>query len=149
MSWLSATTLTQLVHRCAENGEVRRAFRGTFPHNRLPMVIPPEKLQLPLTLILNTDTHNLPGQHWTSIYIDRQRRGELFDSLSRPPSAQTVRFLDRYCPRYWVTNSLIYQPPQSTYCGVYALRHILTRHQYNSLAEFCSTTFTYSLLTND
>ena len=93
MSWLSADTLELAVDRCTVGkGDVRRAFRGVYPHNRLPMLPPLEKLRLPMTLIVNTDTHNLPGRHWTSIYIDKQRHGELFDSLATPPSAHLARY---------------------------------------------------------
>ena len=59
MSWLPADLLERAVARCADNEEVRHAFLGVFPHNRLPTItVAPEKLRLPLTLIVNTDTHN-------------------------------------------------------------------------------------------
>ena len=147
MSWLSDDTIERAVDRCAASDVVRRAFRGVYPHNRLPMLPPPEKLVLPITLIVNTDSHNLPGRHWTSIYIDEQRHGELFDSLATPPSAHLARFMTRYS-RQWVTNRLVYQHPLSSYCGVYVLLHVLQRYNYHSLEIFCTTHFT-SLVQNE
>ena len=149
MSWLSAATLEQAVNQCANSSEVRRAFRGVYPHNHLPTTTTPvTKFRLPCTLIVNTDTHNLPGRHWISIYIDIQRHGEIFDSLMTPPSAHVIRFMERYCQR-WTMNHLIYQHPLSSYCGVYVLLHVLQRHAYDSLGSFCRSHFTSSLTDND
>ena len=115
MSWLSASELECAVAACSDP-TAGLAFRGVYPHNRLPTALlppPPAQLRLPLTLIVNTDTHNLPGRHWTSVYIDANRRGELFDTLTTPPSAHVVRFLTQHCQR-WTTNRLIYQSPSSS-----------------------------------
>ena len=155
MSWLTGETIEQAVDRCAETDTVRQAFIGVYPHNSLPTTTPPpphhhhHHRPLPLTLVINTDTHNLPGRHWISIYIDKQRQqGEIFDSLATPPSAHVVRFMGQHC-RKWVMNRLIYQHPLSSYCGVYVLLHVLHRHRYNSLETFCSTYFSSSLTDND
>lgn len=176
MSWLTAENLELVVDRCADNDTVRRAFLGVYPHNRLPPPILPSpeqqqqqhKLsrrytssprmctttntvvlpQPPLTLIVNTDTHNLPGRHWTSVYIDRNRRGELFDSLVTPPSAHLTRFMNRHCHQ-WSRNRLVYQHPYSSHCGVYVLLHVLYRYKYNTLKQFCEANFTSSLLSNE
>ena len=149
MSWLAADTIERAVERCADNDVVRRAFRGVYPHNRLPLLLPlNDDDDLPLSLIVNTDSHNLPGRHWTSVYIDKQRHGELFDSLTTPPSAHLARFMSYYSRR-WVTNRLVYQHPLSSYCGVYVLLHVLQRHNYDSLETFCTTHFTSSLTHNE
>ena len=149
MSWLTADTIELAVERCADNDEVRRAFRGVYPHNRLPMLLPNgDDHHLPLTLIVNTDSHNLPGRHWTSVFIDKQRHGELFDSLATPPSGHLARFMSRHSRR-WITNSLIYQHPLSSYCGVYVLLHVLQRYNCDSLETFCTTYFTSSLVRNE
>lgn len=165
MSWLTAENLEHAVERCAENATVRHAFLGVYPHNRLPPpLLPPSSSSSaaasaaalataelpppPLTLIVNTDSHNLPGRHWTSIYIDRNRHGELFDSLVVPPSGYLIRFMNRHC-RQWVRNRLMYQHPASSYCGVYVLLHVLNRHKYSTLKHFCEATFTPSLFSNE
>ena len=102
----------------------------------------------PLAMIVNTDTHNLPGRHWTSVYIDCYGHGELFDSLVTPPSAHLTRFMNRHCRR-WQRNQLIYQHPLSSHCGVYVLLHVLNRYKYTSLKQFCTSVFTPSLLSNE
>ena len=37
-------------------------FVGVFPLNKLP-----QALRAPANLIVNTDTHNLPGEHWLAV----------------------------------------------------------------------------------
>ena len=37
-------------------------FVGVFPLNKLP-----QALSAPANLIVNTDTHNLPSQHWLAV----------------------------------------------------------------------------------
>ena len=46
-------------------------FRGVFPLNKLPRFIHP-----PANLIVNTHTHNLPGEHW--IAVSYQKGGIVF-----------------------------------------------------------------------
>ena len=151
MSWLTADELEWIVKRTAPS-IVQQAFRGVFPHNRLPTLPTTTTTSSPptfTTMIVNTDSHNLPGRHWTSVYIDKERNeGELFDPLVTPPSAHVVRFLTQHC-RKWSRNYLIYQHPLSSYCGLYVLLHVLHRHEYDSLDKFCSANFTSSPSTNE
>ena len=149
MSWLTADELEHAVDCCSGNTTVKRAFRGVYPHNKLPTFIRPIAKGLPLTLIVNTDTHNLPGRHWISIYIGPDGQGEIFDSLATAPSAYVARFLSKHCKRWTTNRPLIYQHPFSSYCGVYVLLHVLQRHKYNSLEEFCTSNFTSSVTENE
>ena len=150
MSWLTSTELERAVQWGAPTAHVRRTFHGVYPHNRLPVLLSKTACnETTTTLIVNTDSHNLPGRHWTSIYIDGvSGKGELFDPLVTPPSGHVMRFMNRHC-RQWSRNRLIYQHPLSSYCGVYVLLHVLHRHAYSSLVQFCEANFTSSLLTNE
>ena len=148
MSWLTADELEWIVKRTAPT-DVQQAFHGVFPHNRLPTTTTTPPSSLPFTMIVNTDSHNLPGRHWTSVFIDKERNsGELFDPLVTPPSAHVVRFLGQHC-RQWSCNRLIYQHPLSTYCGVYVLLQVLHRSEYDSLDKFCAANFTASPSLNE
>ena len=147
MSWLTTDELERAVQRCADSDVLRHAFRSIYPHIQLPILRLNTK-RLPVVLIVNTDTHNLPGQHWISIYIDRNRKGELFDSLANPPSTHIERFLNRYCTT-WVRNRCVYQPSYSSYCGVYVLLHVLRRAHYPTFKRFCASYFTDIPIVND
>ena len=157
MSWLTASELQQAVDCYTYNNgkdDIRQQFAGIYPHDRLPpsltFLLNSERGQnrLPLTLIINTDSHNLPGRHWIAIYIDVNRRGEVFDTLTTPISSHVSRFMNRLC-RQWVHNRLIYQHPLSAYCGVYVLFYVLQRSYYNSLKNFCQANFSSSLVKNE
>ena len=60
--------------------DTQQAFIGVFPIDKLPSSIP----RYPCFLVVNTQAHNLPGEHWLSIFISKQRKGEVFNSLGQP-----------------------------------------------------------------
>ena len=77
--------------------------------------------------IVNTQTKNLPGQHWVAVSIAPHRGVALiFDSLGMPPARQLIRNIQRA----WRTiNTIRYTQKQvqsldSANCGHWALRHI-------------------------
>jgi len=43
----------------------------------------------PKLFVANTHTSDHPGEHWISIYIDRNGDGKYFDSFGRPPSQRS------------------------------------------------------------
>ena len=77
MSWLSTKDLIDKVKRNAD-GATLAAFHGVFPIDELPSAVP----HYPFFMIVNTQSHNLPGEHWITIFIDADRRGDIFDSLA-------------------------------------------------------------------
>ena len=110
-------------------------YAGAYAHDQLPHV---NLTHVPAFLVINTDSHNLPGRHWISIYIDANRRCEVFDPLASPPSNHVVRFMNRWS-RQWVTNNNMYQHPLSSACGVFVLYHLVNRHCYPSLSALLQT----------
>jgi hypothetical protein len=54
------------------------SFQGVFSRDTLP--------SKPRLLICNTDPSDKPGQHWIAIYVDKNLRGEFFDSFGRHPT---------------------------------------------------------------
>ena len=142
MSWLSDKEIREKVKR---NGNecIWKAFYGVYPIDKLPSFIP----HLPIFMVVNTHTHNLKGQHWKAIFIDKNRRGEVFDSLAQPMSDFLKRFMNRFS-RKWKTNRKVYQHAKSTTCGAFALYYILKRMDYPSLDAFTQT-FSRSLIVNE
>ena len=127
MSWLTSQTLKRLIRRNA-NRETKQAFLGVFPIDKLPLRLK----QYPTFLIINTQSHNLGGEHWFTIFISRQRIGEIFDSAAQPVDPRVKRWLTHFT-RTWTRNRLMFQAPLSSLCGAFALYYILNRLKHTSM----------------
>ena len=143
MSWLSNE---QIINKVKRNGDIKckNAFYGVYPLNCLPQSIP----QLPIFIVVNTHTANLKGEHWKTIFIDKNRRGEVFDSLAQPMKAMLIRWMNRFT-RSWKKNPKRYQHANSTTCGAFALYYIMKRLDFPSLESFTSKSFSPSLTVNE
>ena len=142
MNWLSDEEICTKVEKNA-NEETYKAFYGVYPLDRLPSFVP----HLPIFIVINTQTHNLGGEHWKSIFIDKNRDGELFDSLAQPMNAMLIRWMNRFTRR-WKKNRKVYQRRNSTTCGAFAVYYILNRLDYSSLDSFTQS-FSPSLNANE
>lgn len=127
MSWLSGADLADKVKANADT-ETGQAFHGVFSMDNLPNSVP----RRPFLIIVNTQTHNLPGEHWKVVLIDEDKHGELFDSLALPVSNVLIRWLNRFTVR-WKTNRLSFQHPLSATCGAYVLYYLLNRLRVKNL----------------
>ena len=127
MSWLTNHDLKRLI---AKNGDssTKQAFLGVFPITKLPTRLN----YYPTFLVINTQAHNLGGEHWFTIFITKQRHGELFDSAARPVDRRVKRWLNEFT-HTWTRNELTYQKPFSSLCGAFALYYILNRLHYPSM----------------
>ena len=134
--------LEQAIRRFTDR-ETLHAFRGIYPRDTLPS----GPIRPPVFLILNTDTHNLPGKHWKVIFIDHEYNGEVFDSLALPLSDHVIRFMNIWS-RKWSTNTQAYQHPFSAQCGIYVLYFILQRLHVPSMSALCQL-FTSDLFHNE
>ena len=142
MSWLSGKDLETLIAENADD-KTHKAFLGVFSIDMLPQQLP----FLPIMLIINTQTVNLPGQHWKAVYISKEHIGEVFDSLATPISTRLMQWLNRFT-RSWTTSSLTIQNPISATCGAFVLYYILTRFQKRNL-QHASQIFSNNLSNND
>ena len=70
----------QIKHILESDARARDAFRGVYARNKLPIRAPTTSLY-----VCNTDPNHKPGEHWVTIYINNDRRGEYFDSFGMPP----------------------------------------------------------------
>ena len=123
MSNLSDTQLLHVIQSYASPSS-KDSFLGVFPMDTLPDQIP----HYPACMIVNTQSHNLPGEHWITVFITKDKRGEVFDSLGLPLSNFMIRWLNRFT-KSWRYNPKIYQPLLSDKCGAYAIYYILNRLQ--------------------
>ena len=142
MSWLSNRTLANKVRKNATT-KTQNAFHGIYSIDKLPSSIPSR----PFLAIVNTHTHNLPGEHWLAIYIDENKNGELFDPLALPVSNNLIRWLNGFTVK-WKTNKRSFQHPLSTTCGSFVLYFILNRLHVSDF-ERITTLFTSSPFANE
>ena len=142
MSWLSNETLLSKVRKNADR-ETLLAFYGICSIDNLPEFVHAR----PFLMIVNTHTHNLPGEHWIAVLIDENRKGEIFDSLAQPVSNILIRWLNRFTSK-WKKNSRTFQHPLSTSCGAFALYFILNRLHVKDF-ETLTAWFNVSLAVNE
>jgi len=115
-----------------------RHFCGVFAADTLPRQLD----TLPALLIANTDCSHLSGQHWVAFHVDKNGRGEFFDSYGRAPFVRAHRqFLNRVCTK-WVHNPTRLQDLGGTVCGQYCITYLLYKAHQRSLNEYVSDLFT-------
>lgn len=136
MSWLSGKEIEDAIYKYGSDA-TRKAFHGVCSIDQLPFAIP----HYPFFMIVNTQSHNLPGEHWISIFIDEKRRGEVFDSLALPLRKPLSPWLNQFT-RTLTRNHLAYQHPISDSCGAFAIYFVLHRLQ-------SKVTFSNCLLENE
>ena len=142
MSFLADNTLYQKIKANADKRTLQ-AFYCVTSVDTLPTCIP----NYPIFIIVNTHSHNLPGEHWFTIYIDEYKRGEVFDSLASPISNFVIRWLNQFTRR-WKRNSLTYQHPLSLSCGAFVLYYVLKRLSFTHFEKLLET-FSHNLSRNE
>lgn len=130
MSWLKTETI---IDKIVKNADVKtlKAFQGICAIDKLPTFIH----SYPILLIVNTHTHNLPGEHWIVLFIDKDKSGEVFDSLTLPISNFIIRWMNRFT-RKWKTNGTAYQHPTSATCGAFVIFYVLKRLSFQNFLTF-------------
>ena len=86
MSWLTNHAIKRIVKKNADH-QTRNAFLDVFPINKLPTRLN----KYPIFLVVNTQSHNLGGEHWFTVYISRKGVGEIFDSAAKPVDRRVRR----------------------------------------------------------
>lgn len=142
MEWLSNKTLTRKVRNNA-TAETLNAFHGIYSIDDLPQSVPTR----PFLMIVNTHTKNLPGEHWLAIFIDRNKNGEVFDSLALSPSTILIQWMNRFTTK-WKVNKRTFQHSQSGSCGAFVLYYILLRLHMSDMNSVTAA-FTPHLAVNE
>ena len=101
--------------------ECSKMFYGVYPADKISNF-----RSLPALIVCNTDTSCKRGEHWIDLYIDKNRRGEYFDSFGRCPFEQFKIFLDKNCVE-WIWNEIQIQSAISKLCGHYCIFYCLYR----------------------
>ena len=99
----------------------RKIFYGVYPANNIPKL-----RSLPALIVCNTDTSSWLGEHWIVLYVDKNYKGEYFDSMGRFPTKWFKVFLDVNCIR-WIWNEKQLQSVISKFCGHYCIFYCLYR----------------------
>jgi len=97
-------------------------FVGVFPLDKIPSLHGKSH-----SFIVNTQTHNLPGQHWIAVRTVFDRAW-IFDPLSsHPPPPSLCHHLSLYCNIYklYVCRMSV-QPPSSNTCGPHCVYFLYT-----------------------
>ena len=89
-------------------------FAGVFSLDRLPVVLPTNA-----KFIVNTHTHNLPGQHWIAVDGD-----SVFDPFGIFYPKSLLSYLYRKKNAKLTYNYTCYQSPSSDLCGQFCLYFI-------------------------
>ena len=123
----------------------KKFFKGVVAIDQLPKTIKKIKSS---AYVVNSEKSYEDGEHWFSIFWDKNSNCEFFDSLNMGP---TFYGLDNFLLK--TSNSVIYNNIQiqsflSQYCGYYALLFILSRSRNIKFLDFLEY-FDYDTLKND
>lgn len=130
-----ALTTRQLDYLARQDPYLEPIFKGVFASDQLPKK---KDIQPRSAYIVNVDTHNEPGSHWISIFVEKNRC-QVFDSYGLP--------IKWYKPSPFVTwvfthyedvssNKGQLQGTDSNTCGHYALFYLFARAREKTLEAF-------------
>ena len=78
------------------DSECCKMFYGVYSAAKIPNLS-----SLPALIVCNTDTSSKRWEHWIDLYVDKNRRGEYFDSFGRCPFEHFKIFLDENCSMHF------------------------------------------------
>lgn len=125
-------------------------FIGVYPRDLLPKTIDHRP---PFTLIVNTDTSNLGGEHWVAVFVDDHYHGEYFDSLAQPIPQHIELWLSRFSTQWkYVLRPFIDPPIQNVYtqtCGAFTFYFVHRRPLLDSYRRVLTPFHRKNLRAND
>jgi len=96
-------------------------FIGVYPLDKLPYI-----RKYPTSFIINTHTHNLPGEHWIAVHIDKYGVIHAFDSFGHYYPWLLRQYLEqRSRGRKVKYNSIIFQESSEKTCGLYCVAWLI------------------------
>lgn len=103
-------------------------FIGVFPLDRLPRKF---KLKTSVNFILNTHTHNLPGEHWLAVSFQKSKMTlYAFDPFGHKYPQILKSYLTKVkqlarLPANVVYNKIQYQELHEKSCGLYCIAWLI------------------------
>lgn len=79
----------------------------------------------PYAVIINTQQHNLPGQHWVAVYVDSPNIVEYFDSYGLLPNSDIASFMK--CFPINRRHTFTFQRLNTKVCGHYCVYFLIKR----------------------
>lgn len=105
--------------------------KGVFPSDKVPRLYPPADV------IINTDPHFRPGEHWVALWISKNGDGIFFDSYGRPLANKCfLRRIKKYCKTF-KCNKMKIQSDFSSVCGEFSFMFLSMMLRGYSLKKFC------------
>lgn len=126
---------TELERFLKNNVITQKTYHGVYPSDLLPRVIK----KRPCAIVVNTDPHQEPGQHWLGIYLDNEK-ATFFDSYGREPSfypKSITRFINRNAERLVYHNRQL-QDDLAVVCGQHVLYFLYHASRNLSLKDILS-----------
>jgi hypothetical protein len=114
--------ILEIDHVLKTHPSTRNVFKRVYARNRLPI-----RLDVPSSLVGNTDTGDRPGTHWVALYIDANSRGEYYDPTGRPPFLRAyVNSMNEHCTS-WTYNTVRAQEEGFTVCEHHCISYLIHR----------------------
>lgn len=111
-----------LICQSIKNDSVtKQYFYGAFPCDLAPTLT-----TYPASMILNTDPHNKPGEHWVALYFDQNKQCDYFDSFGMKPQENIQNYIDIYSTKFNYNNTLL-QSFTTTTCGQFCMYFLFSR----------------------
>lgn len=121
-----------LLHLCENDTKINRCFAGVLSCDQLP-----NKLSYPSCMIVNTKPSNTTGEHWISIFINKEGYGDYFCSYGVSPSSLFIDYMNKQTIS-WNYSRKCLQDSLSTTCGQYAVFFLHARANGLPLNKFLS-----------
>lgn len=99
-----------------------KQFIGIYPSDQLPDTVP-----WPCALVVNTDPHDKPGQHWVAIYVDQDGNADYFDSYGQDINTKSILDFVKMNSTDCSVNDKQLQAPLTSVCGQYCIYFVLMR----------------------
>lgn len=140
----SALSTLDINNFLSSDKNVALIFKGCYPADKLP-----DKFTLPAGFIVNTQTSKEKGEHWVSIYINKNRVCEYFDSYGFPPLISQHKMFIQTHSKKMIFNKQTLQSLYSSICGHYCCLFLGAKAREISLNSFVKSYFGNDCYSND
>lgn len=105
-------------------------FVGVFPCDTIP------EIGVENAVVVNTDPHNKPGEHWVALYMSKDGEMEYFDSFGLPPLSEHIQKYINSTPHISFSYSTIQlQHEDSETCGNHCIAYV--KHRLSNQPLVC------------